>query len=338
MVFLYNAHNYPYKRGIELTQCEKINIRNIYSTTKSITRTAIISRRSYKVVKKYVHAHTIEKKKKGRPVHNTPCRNIYVYGILEKVYELNNALPLRIVASKLSHALNISLKASNLCKILKLDHLLLNYKRKRLCVIAKQRETPRIQFLRQKIKTIMCRVPKEKVIFVDETHVTSRNFHALYGQIKNGWKNVVFLPFRANISCSFCVAMGYGRIISIYYKDTRQHACTSLDYVEFMSMIPFEPDKFIFQDNAALHKDSMATNYQKNVGWTVINNSPFSADLNPIELLLNYVKGEMRKSYMFATGENVKEIFIDICEKIPSAVLKSFVDHAYRIYFNRNYR
>ena len=100
-----------------------------YLWRKSIAATARLSRRSYNVVKKYVRSVTIKKKQKGRPSHQAPCRNARVCRIAKKIFTqwiiVNNALPMRLVYTKVSQALGIYLNPSNLCEFLKMDHLLL---------------------------------------------------------------------------------------------------------------------------------------------------------------------------------------------------------------------
>ena len=128
------------------------------------------------------------------------------------------------------------------------------------------------------------------MIWVDETHLRSRDLNYNYAYTLPGQSNVITLPFSQNINCTFIVAMSYTSVISVYYKEASDNGCNAIDYIDFLDSLNVLEGSIILQDNAAIHTSDLVQNYQSNKNLRVIKSVPYSCDFNPIELLFNVVK------------------------------------------------
>jgi transposase len=176
--------------------------------------------------------------------------------------------------------------------------------------------------------------PRERILWIDETHLCSKDYNPRYGYFEGGAKNVCVCPFTTNLSCTFIVCMSYTRVVAILYKDNREHGVNALDYLEFLRLIPNRYSQHIlFQDNARLHHDSLIEDYLETNNITVINNAMYSSDYQAIESLFNVVKARIRQvSYL--NQNNAKRLFVEICQSLSSRVINNIVDATYKRYEN----
>ena len=125
--------------------------------------------------------------------------------------------------------------------------------------------------------------------------------------------------------------MSYERIVTVYYKDSRQSGVNALDYLQFLRLLPNGEDDIYFHDNARLHKDSLIENYIRSNDLLFISNVQYSSDFMAIESVFNIVKGEIRKlSYL--NQNNARGLFMNICYHISRRVVTNIVDATYRRY------
>ena len=314
-----------FDKGRRLPKSMIAKIRFYYSKSFSIYQTARKYKLAYNTVSKYIKSNKIPNL--GRPKDQTPFRNTTIYSYINYFTLKFPHRQAKHLKESIEQRFQLNISLSTLCKIKKR----LDIKKKRVNVIASQRFTPRIIYLRKAFCKIMRQLERENVIWVDETHVKSKDLNHRYAFILPGRNNSIVLPFASNINCSFIVAMGYNSVLSVYFKDSSNGGCNEVDYIDFLDEIEFEDDSILLQDNASIHANEMVNNFIKNKGIRVINNVPYCCDYNAIELLFNMIKRTLLSTTV--TKDTIRDKFIDIANIISENTIQSFVDKVYERYF-----
>ena len=323
-----NTRGGIYERGKRLTLLKQLEISKKFKICKDIATTARLTKTSYQTAKKYALNSNINNKR-GRPENCTKIRNEMIFNYIQAfTYQFPTAFN-RILIQRLNNRFSIAISKSNMSKIKKK----LNIKRKRVSLCASQTNSPRIRQLRVILSKMMVKLDKEDIIWVDETHLRSSDLKPRYVYTNSIHNKEITASFSQNINCSFIVAMSYSKVVAVYFKDCVDEGCTSIDYIDFLELIPRSPNTIFFQDNAGIHTSDIVVKYQKKFGFRVINNVPYSCDLNPIELLFNIVKSELRYKRGIHRN-NIKDVFIEICKNISKQTINSLVNNVYNKFYH----
>jgi hypothetical protein len=270
-----------YQNGKVTNDIKKHEIITKYNESFNISMTSRHCKVSRSTVRKVLcgRAGTL-----GRPKNSTKFRNLSTLNLISNVIESNPQFTCKELSLFIERVTGLTFSLSNLCKIKKM----LNIRRLKVNVIASQRFTKRIRTLRADFKILMKSIEREKIIWVDEVHFTSKDLLCRYGYFRDGHKNIVRKEFKPNLNVTFMVAMNYNQVIAIYYKNNINGGCTSVDYISFLKMINVPEGHYIFQDNATVHNSSIVTNF---INWRMVSPCliPFSLDFSFSSTMLSHI-------------------------------------------------
>jgi hypothetical protein len=331
-----NANGGYYSPGLAVSAEKKINILEYYSLGNGIRKSAKMAKVAPSTAHKVINSRNLLDKKRGRKSFepHSAVGNLIVQ-LTRKYPWFTHKFVSHVLMQTFGNVEELVPFLS--CHYVRQVRLYHGFKYKRLNCIAYQRTTPRIRILRQMISNFMLqRVSRENVLWIDETHLVSKDYNPKYGYFEKNAKNVCVCPFTSNLSATFIVCMSYTRVVAIYYKDSREHGVNSLDYLSFLRLIPTRYQNYVhFQDNARIHHDELIQEYTHVNDLKILNNAQYSSDFMAIESLFNVVKNGIR-SLSYLNQDNAKGLFIAICQRIQSSTIMNIVDSTYKRYEKAN--
>jgi transposase len=117
--------------------------------------------------------------------------------------------------------------------------------------------------------------------------------------------------------------MGSNSIIHILAKNTEKEGVKKEDFKEFLSgLFPkLNQNHLILFDQAKIHKTNFTQNFLIENNCNYIFNAAYSPDYNPIELLFNVFKSNIKKTNEISILSKCKEGF----RKINSGQIVGFI-------------
>ena len=199
-----------------------------------IRKSAKMAKVSCSTIHKVIHSNNLLNKKRGKKKFepHAVVGNLIVQ-LTRKYPWFTHKFVSQVLIQKYRHIEKLLIYLS--CHYVRQVCLYCGFKHKRLNCIAYQRTTPRIKLFRKMISNFMLQmVPRENVLWIDETHLVSKDYNPRYGYFEKNSKNICVCPFTTNLSATFIVCMSYTKVVAVYYKDSKDNGVNSLDYLSFL--------------------------------------------------------------------------------------------------------
>lgn len=166
--------------------------------------------------------------------------------------------------------------------------------RKKKTLRADERDTPRVQALRQVFGQKMAGVAPERLVFVDEsgattamtrTHGRSPRGQRVYGAAPGGWKSLTLVS-----------GMRLSGVVAPWAFAGATDGPAFATYVTEVLAPQLRQGDVVVWDNLQPHKQAAVVEAVTQAGATVEPAPPWSPDLLPIEKLWSKVKGALRSA------------------------------------------
>jgi transposase len=166
--------------------------------------------------------------------------------------------------------------------------------RKKKTLRADERDTPRVQALRQVFGQKLAAVAAERLVFVDEsgtttaltrTHGRSPRGQRVYGTAPGGWKSLTLVS-----------GMRLSGVVAPWTFAGATDGPAFATYVTEVLAPQLQPGDVVVWDNLRPHKQAAVVEAVTQAGATVEPAPPWSPDLLPIEKLWSKVKGALRSA------------------------------------------
>lgn len=163
--------------------------------------------------------------------------------------------------------------------------------RKKLQLVSNQRNTPAVQLLRYSYCRLAINFPLPRVVFLDESNFDCGVLARKYG-VSRGLRCENRVHRVSASRWSLISVMG---LQGVNYFETLDTTRTGVDGQRFSLFLTrlsavLPRDTIIVMDNAPIHTEAHTRQVIARIPQTVVFQSPYSPDLNPIELLFGLVK------------------------------------------------
>jgi transposase len=185
--------------------------------------------------------------------------------------------------------------------------------RKKKSKHAVERDTPEVKKRRRKFRKEVDQVEPKRLVFVDETGVTTAMTPA-YGRAPRGERVEASAPASWE-SVTVIAAMGLGGVRAPLAFEGAVNAATFLAYVEQVLVPALRRGDVVIFDNLSSHLSPAVSEAIERAGAVVMPMPPYSPDLNPIEEMFSKLKeflrrvGARAKEHLYdAIGEGLREV------------------------------
>lgn len=219
----------------------------------------------------------------------------------------------------------LTVSVSAICQALKR----LGLRRKKKVLRAAERDQPGVQAKRLIWKHRTCQVGVKRLIFLDQTAVTTRMQRA-YGRAPSGVRVIGVVPEKHYQTSTLMGAMRLdGTLESIVY-DGGTDVAAMLAFIESQLAPVLKASDIVIWDNLSAHHSPAVIQAIEHTGARVWPLPPYSPDLNPIEQLWSKIKSILR-----GVAARTKDALINglalALEKIsPSDIQNWFTNCGYR--------
>jgi transposase len=164
--------------------------------------------------------------------------------------------------------------------------------RKKKVLHADERQTPRVQQLRQEFQAKLAKVDPSRLVFVDETgantamtrtHGRAPQGERVYGSVPGHWESQTLIS-----------GMRLSGVVAPFTFAGGTDTVAMRTYVERVLIPELQPGDVVIWDNLKPHKDAQVVQAVESMGARVEPLPPWSPDLTPIEKMYSKVKGFLR--------------------------------------------
>jgi transposase len=281
---------------------------------RSIAATATAIGVYYNTVKKYIIRAYMPWKDARSYSHPHHTIHIKIVKFINYVTIRDHTLTNVEIQKLLWDGLLVHLHESQISRIRK--HVL-GYNRRRINLIDQRRQTVKNQQQRAWFKDATNTFLLQQFVFIDETHLSTKDLCRTYGYFKPGELTGVVHHYVSRLSYSFIVAMDYTGMLHYQYKNTTDEGVKATDFISFLiDLIPkLRPDVVLILDNARIHKTAEVMQILDNVPHMFL--PPYSPDLNAIELMFGTTKA-LLKNYFFIDAPLVSLYIKCLCDVTPN--------------------
>ena len=175
----------------------------------------------------------------------------------------------------------------------------------------------------------------DNLVFIDETHFVSSDLWK-----KHGWFLLGCLPLNIDQnlwnkeSLSLLMAIGVDGIVHYSIKDHESGVgVKALDFVEFLLDLDLKlpQNKIIIMDNAKIHKSAIvraAVTGMMDAGRSVLYQSPYSPELNPIELSFGWLKKKVKN--VVQAPQDLHETVENVLKTVKSKECGDTIRHVFK--------
>jgi transposase len=185
--------------------------------------------------------------------------------------------------------------------------------RKKKSLHASERDRPDVQKKRRSFRRKVKRIEPERLVFVDETGVTTAMTPA-YAWSPRGERAFDSAPGSWE-SVTVIAALGLGGVCAPLMFPGATNAATFESYVEQVLVPALHPGDVVVFDNLSAHLGTAVTEAIKGAGASVLRLPPYSPDYTPIEEMFSKVKEFLRRvgarvkgDLYDAIGEALREV------------------------------
>lgn len=220
-------------------------------------------------------------------------------------------------------SLTVSLSA--ICQALKR----LGWRRKKKVLRAAERDDPKVQAKRVVWKHRTCQVGVKRLIFLDQTAVTTR-MQRTHGRAPSGVRVIGVVPERHYQTSTLMGAMRLDGTLETFVYDGGTDVAAMLAFIESQLAPVLKAGDIVIWDNLATHHSPAVVQAIERTGAQVWPLPPYSPDLNPIEQLWSKIKSILR-SVAARTKDALLNGLALALEKIsPSDIQNWFANSGYR--------
>lgn len=216
---------------------------------------------------------------------------------------------------KLGCGLSVSLAA--ICKALKR----LRLTRKKKVTHASEQDRPDVQADRRRWKRRVRRIDVMRLIFVDETGVTTQ-MHRTYGRAPIGERVVDSIPEKHYHSSTLLGAMQHNGSLQALVYDGGTDISAMLSFIERQLVPILKPGDVVVWDNLRTHQSAAVIQAVEKTGARVMPLPAYSPELNPIESLWSKMK-----TYLRSAAARTKEDLMDALRKALESITDADVEH-----------
>jgi transposase len=290
---------------------------------------------SYHTVKKW-----IEKEEKtnnmnvtngeilNRSTNYSEFNNTFIHQFLITLITKHPCIYLREIKKILEDVFGIKRSITSISKMI---HSL-GFTRKRAVIVERKKCTTRVQRARLLCKLILQILPTSKLVFIDETHVSRKDLSRRYGYSQHGDRVQSISHHLSTESWSTIGAINLQGLVYYEIYDCSQNALTHKEFNFFLCNLAkkLTQEDVVVLDNSRTHRFSDYSRILQQHNIPFIRLSPYSCDLNPIELLWNTIKSKLKLSW---NSSRPMDILIE--EALLSSTkeeFKSYFDHCKKIW------
>ncbi len=150
-------------------------------------------------------------------------------------------------------------------------------------------EAERLEFIENLEK-----IPKEKIVFVDETGINNNEIPR-YAWSYSGWRAPGLTRGHRSERVSIAGASRENQFIGGFLLLGAFDQCAFETFVQHSLVPNLQIGDVVIMDNARIHKSKMAREMIEAAGCSLLFQPPYSPDLNAIEHLWSPLKAEIRK-------------------------------------------
>ena len=159
---------------------------------------------------------------------------------------------------------------------------------------AAEQDRPDVAAARQELKTEQPRLKASRLVFIDETAVTTK-MTRLYGRAPLGARLVAKVPHGHWKTLTLVAACRVDAMTAPYVIDGAMDGPAFLAYVEQVLAPTLKKRDIVFMDNVRTHKVAGVREAIEAAGAELRYLPPYSPDLNPIENVYSKLKSDLRK-------------------------------------------
>jgi transposase len=160
---------------------------------------------------------------------------------------------------------------------------------------ARERESPRVQELRNRFREQVLHLATEKLVFLDECGC-STSMTRLYGRAAPGERVEGAVPGGHWKITSILGALRSSGICAVGCLEAAVDGASFLSYIQEVLVPTLQADDVVVLDNLGSHRVSGIQEAIEAVGAKVLYLPPYSPDLNPIEKCWSKLKQRLRSA------------------------------------------
>lgn len=169
----------------------------------------------------------------------------------------------------------------------------LGQSRKKKSVSATERETPRVQKLREAFVARQKALDPKRLFFLDETG-TNVAMSRLYARAPRGERTKECQPRNRGTTLTLIAALTVGGLLAPMTVEGATDSLVFIAYVREILLPELQPGDVVVLDNVGAHKVPEVQRLIEEAGARLLFLPPYSPDLNPIEEAWSKVKSFLR--------------------------------------------
>ena len=160
------------------------------------------------------------------------------------------------------------------------------------------------------------RLEPHRLIFIDETAVTTKKMTRLRGRSLRGARLKADAPIGHWRTQTFIAGLRVDELAAPWVLDGPMNRADFETYIETQLAPCLQPGEVVIADNLSSHKSAIAQVFLKTQGNWFVFLPPYSPDLNPIEMAFSKLKAHLRRMKA-RTFDTLFETVAEACELFP---------------------
>ena len=168
------------------------------------------------------------------------------------------------------------------------------------------------------------RLEPHRLIFIDETAVTTKKMTRLRGRSLRGARlkaDALFGHWRTQTF--FIAGLRVDELAAPWVLDGPTHRAAFETYIETQLAPCLQPGEVVIADNLSSHKSAVAQAFLKALGNWLVFLPPYSPDLNPNEMAFSKLKAHLRRMKT-RTSDTLFETVAEACELFPQQECQNY--------------
>ena len=165
--------------------------------------------------------------------------------------------------------------------------------RKKKSLVASERDSERVQLLRERFIAKMSSLPMERLVFIDETGARL-DMTRTHGRAVRGQPVPDRVPRNRGDNVTVIAGMSIGGVDAVMSVNGGTSAEVFLAFIDQVLTPVLRPGDIVVLDNLGAHRSGAVRRAFQRLAVKVRYHPPYSPDLNPIEMCFSKVKAFLR--------------------------------------------